>query len=120
MNTFRFRKRVFLEPVSTGSAAYVLAEVESSRGGEYKWGHYMLSLADGYRRIELECFMHTLRARRRSLAKIDLLIKLLNAFRAALDSEAKLMTEYEKKDKRERLGKARLRAIHERNQTAIS
>jgi len=42
---FSFRKRVFLNPVSTGHTSYILAEVESSRDGEYKWGHYMLTIA---------------------------------------------------------------------------
>ncbi len=94
---------MFLAPASTGSTAYLLAEVESSQGGEYKWGNYMLTLADCHRRIELEFFMGTLRARRQSLAKIDLLIKLMNAFRAALSAEANLITDYERESRRGRV-----------------
>ncbi|MGH8628570.1 MAG: hypothetical protein ACREYC_25990 [Gammaproteobacteria bacterium] len=99
MNTYTYRKRVFLSPVSTGYTSYVFAEVESSDGGEYKLGSYMLVLADCRRRIELEFFLGTARTRGQSLAKLDLLLEVLNAFRAALGAEAKLITEYERKGK---------------------
>ncbi len=56
MNKSFFRKRVFLASVSTGHTSYILAEVESSRGGEYKWGHCMLTIADCRRRVQLEFF----------------------------------------------------------------
>ena len=39
MSIFGYRKRVFLGSISTGHTSYILTEVESSRGGEYKWGH---------------------------------------------------------------------------------
>ena len=100
MSKFLYRKRVFLTPMSTGQTSYVFAEVESSDGGEYKWGHYMLSLADCRRRIELEFFLGTARARRQSLAKLDMLVQVLNAFRTALSSEAQLISEREKEAKR--------------------
>ena len=48
-----YRKRVFLASISTGHTSYILTEAESSRGGEYKWGHYMLTMADCRRRIQL-------------------------------------------------------------------
>ena len=109
MSKFLYRKRVFLVPMSTGQTSYVFAEVESSHGGEYKWGHYMLSLADCRRRIELEFFLGTARARRQSLAKLDLLLQVLNAFRTALSSEAQLISEYEKEGKRAQARKMRTR-----------
>jgi hypothetical protein len=87
---------VFLSPASTGYTSYVLAEVESSQGGEYRFGHYMLSLADCRRRIELEFFLGTAVARRQSLAKIDLLLNVLTAFRSALETEVQLISEFEK------------------------
>ena len=86
-----YRKRVFLASISTGHTSYLLAEAESSRGGEYKWGHYMLTMADCRRRIQLEFFLGTIRARRESLRKIDLLIKQLEQFRTALRAEANLI-----------------------------
>lgn len=92
---FSLRKRVFLNPVSTGHTSYLLAEVESSHDGEYKWGHYMLTLADCRYRIQLEFFIGTLRARRKSLKKIDLLINRLEEFRTALYREVALIEKYE-------------------------
>ena len=93
------RKRVFLASISTGHTSYILTEVESSRGGEYKWGHCMLTMADCRRRIQLEFFLGTIRARRESLKKIDLLIKHLEQFRTALRTEASLIHQYEAKQK---------------------
>src|SRR5215211_6077170 len=95
MNKFLLRKRMFLASVSSGTTSFILAEVESSRGGEYKWGHYMLTIADCRRRIQLEFFLGTVRARRESLKKIDLLIRQLEQFRTALRTEAGLIHQYE-------------------------
>ena len=94
-----YRKRVFLASISTGHTSYIFTEAESSRGGEYKWGHYMLTMADCRRRIQLEFFLGTIRARRESLRKIDLLIKHLEQFRTALREEANLIHQYEAKPK---------------------
>jgi hypothetical protein len=103
MNNPFYRKRTFLASVSTGHTSYILTEVESSRGGEYKWGHYMLTIADCRRRIQLEFFLGTVRARRESLRKLDLLLKVLGSFRSALLAEAHAITEVE------RAGKKRLK-----------
>ena len=102
MGAFTFRKRVFLASVSTGFTSYVFAEVESSHGGEYKCGHYMLSIADCRRRIQIEFFLGTARARQQSLAKLDLLVEVLTAFRLALRKEAQLIAEREREGKRTR------------------
>jgi hypothetical protein len=99
MSIFSHRKRVFLASVSTGHTSYILTEVESTRGGEYKWGHCMLTMADCRRRIQLEFFLGTLPARRESFRKIDLLIKQLEQFRTALRTEAGLIEQYEAKQK---------------------
>lgn len=99
MSQFTYRKRLFLSPVSTGHTSYILAEAESTRGGEYKWGHYMLTIADCRRRIQLEFFLGTARARRASLTKIDLLIKQLEQFQTALRAEAGLIEQYGAKQK---------------------
>jgi hypothetical protein len=96
MSNLFFRRRVFLASVSTGHTSFILAEAESSRGGEYKWGHYMLTIADCRRRVQLEFFLGTLRARRESLRKLDLLLKVLGSFRNALLKEAQAITEYER------------------------
>ena len=86
-----FRKRSFLNPVSTDHTSYIHAVVESTRGGEYPWGTNMLTIADCRRAIQIEFFLGTRRARRISLAKIDLLIKVLTRFRAALAREIELI-----------------------------
>lgn len=99
MKNLFFRKRVFLASVSTGHTSYILAEAESSRGGEYKWGHYMLTIADCRRRIQLEFVLGTLRARRESLRKLDLMLKVLGSFRTHLLAEAQAITEYERATK---------------------
>ena len=100
MSSFTYRKRVFLSPVSTGYTSYVFAEAESSDGGEYKLGNYILILADCRRRIEFEFFLGTARHRRQSLAKLDLLLDVLKAFRAALNKEAQLITDHEREGKK--------------------
>src|SRR6476469_9310430 len=99
MNRSFFRKRVFLASISTGHTSYILAEVESSRGGENKWGHCMLTIADCRRRVQLEFFLGTVRARRESLRKLDLLLNVLGSFRKALLAEAQAITEYERATK---------------------
>ena len=98
-----FRRRVFLASISTGHTSYILAEVESSRGGENKWGHCMLTIADCRRRIQLEFFLGTVRARRESLKKLDLLLQVLGSFRNALLKEAQAITEFERAAKRKSL-----------------
>jgi hypothetical protein len=59
----------------------------------------MLTMADCRRRIQLEFFLGTVRARRESLRKIDLLMEQLEQFRSALRSEAGLIEQYEAKQK---------------------
>jgi len=103
MNNLFFRRRVFLASVSTGHTSFILAEAESSRGGEYKWGHYMLTIADCRRRVQLEFFLGTVRARRESLRKLDLLLKVLGSFRNALLKEAQAITEYERAENKPKL-----------------
>ena len=94
MSVFTYRKRVFLNPISTGHTSYILAEVESSGDGDNRWGHCMLTLADCRRRIQLEFFLGTKQTRRISLAKIDLLINVLIAFRDQLRKEANRIEAY--------------------------
>src|SRR5690349_16516173 len=82
-----FRKRSFLNPVSTDQTSYVHAVVESSRDGEYPWGTNLLTIADCRRAVQLEFFLGTRRSRKLSLQKIDLLLNILTRFRAALTKE---------------------------------
>lgn len=91
MPQFTYRKRTFLEPLSTGETAYILAEVESSQSGEYSNGTYMIVLADCKRHVEFEFYLGTAPHRKNSRAKIDLLVNTLTAFRTALEREAQLI-----------------------------
>lgn len=112
MNSFTLRKRLFLAPVSTGFTSYVFAEVESSQGGRYKCGHYMLSIADCRRRIEVEFFLGTPHARQQSLAKLDRLVEVITAFRLALRKEARLITECEREGKRAQINSVTRRKLN--------
>lgn len=89
-----YRKRAFLNPASTDQDSYIHAVVESTREGDDRWGTNMLTIADCYHRIQLEFFLGTKRDRRRSFAKIDLLINTLTRFRDALKREADLIEKF--------------------------
>jgi hypothetical protein len=51
----------------------------------------MLTIADCRRRVQIEFFLGTKRERRRSLAKINLLISILTRFREVLTKEIALI-----------------------------
>src|SRR5688572_17969596 len=84
---YAFRERAFLNPVSSNQTSYIFAHVESSYDGSYAQGDNLIFIADCHRVIELEFFIGTKRARRASLAKLDLLINVLTSFRDALTNE---------------------------------
>lgn len=84
METYSFRKRAFLNPVSTNQTSYILAHVQDSLHGEYKYGTNLIYIADCRRVVQLEFFLGTARDRRISLKKINLLIEVLTAFRDSL------------------------------------
>ena len=90
-SVYTLRKRSFLNPASTGYTSYIFAEVESSDGGAYKWGNYLLTIADCKRVIKLEFFLGTKQGRRIALRKINLLIDVLTRFRDALAREIALI-----------------------------
>ena len=88
---YAFTKRAFLNPASTHLTSYIHAHVQTGQDGPDKWGDNRVLIADCKRVVELEFFLGTKRDRRISLAKIDLLIKLLMQFRAALAKEINLI-----------------------------
>jgi hypothetical protein len=96
---YAFSKRAFLNPASTQQTSYIQAHVQTGQEGPDKWGDNMVMIADCRRVVELEFFLGTKRDRRISLAKIDLLIKVLMQFRRALAKEIKSI-EATKKHKR--------------------
>ena len=100
---YAFSKRAFLNPSSTHQTSYIQAHVQTGRDGPDKWGENMVMIADCRRVIQLEFFLGSKRDRRISLAKINLLIKVLMQFRRALTREIRLI-EATKKHKRHKLG----------------
>ncbi len=68
-----------------------MAVVEDSDSGEYKLGTNTLTIADCKRVVEFEFFLGTARHRRQGMAKLDLLISVLVAFRKALRKEIRLI-----------------------------
>jgi hypothetical protein len=90
-NVFTLRIRAFLNPISTSQTSFILAEAESSDGGTYKHGNYLLTLADCKRIVQLEFFLGSKQARRIALRKINLLIDVLTLFRDALVKEIALI-----------------------------
>ena len=90
-NIYSYRKRAFLNPVSTNHTSYIFVHVESSRGGEYKFGSNLIHLADCDRRVQIEFFLGTEQDREISLKKINLLIETLTRFRDALAKESELI-----------------------------
>ena len=79
--------------------SHILAEVENSFDGEYKWGTNMLTIADCKRSVKLEFFLGTKTARRQSLKKINFLMSQLINFGHALMTEAELIDKFEKESK---------------------
>ena len=89
--TYTFRKRTFLNPESTITTSHILAYVESSFGGEQKWGGNVVIIADCHRSVAFEFCLGNAEHRRLSLKKIDLLIETFTNFRDALTTESKLI-----------------------------
>jgi hypothetical protein len=88
-----YRKRVFLNPISTSAPSFIQAIADSSDEGTYLLGNYILIIADCDRRIMLEFNLANAGQRKMSLAKIDRLVKVVNKFREAVYAEAKLIDE---------------------------
>ncbi len=92
---YRVRIRRFLNPFGYHAGAYVLAAVEdSSSYSSDEYGPFVdidLTLADCDRVVRFHFDLHTKRARRNSLRKIDLMIDALEQFRKALREEARVV-----------------------------
>jgi hypothetical protein len=89
VSRFRYYKRTFLAHAASNINSYIIAEVESSEAGTYRLGSNMLTIADCHKQIELEFSLESTRARRKSLARAELLADLINGFRDSLREEAR-------------------------------
>ena len=92
-----YRKRAFLNPISTDQTSFIHALAESSDGGAYLLGNYLLIVADCNRRVMLEFPLSNPRIRKQSLAKIDLLADVITRLRDAIHEEAKLIDQQSSK-----------------------
>lgn len=86
-----YRKRAFLNPITTGQPSFIFAVADSSEGGKDETGNYVLTVADCKRMVELESPLTSPRLRKQSLAKIDLLAEVINRFRDTIHTEADLI-----------------------------
>ena len=91
-----FLKRTFLNPVSTLSTSYIQANVADSQNGKVNHLGNMLIIADCHHIAEFEFYLGSREHRRRSLAKINLLIAFLTSFRDALAKESALIENFKK------------------------
>src|SRR5690349_12983478 len=101
----KYLNRRFLAPASTGLTSYILADVEDTRNGEYKFGNNLLTIGDCKRSIQLEFFLGTAKARKHSYSKICQLISDLVNFGAALKKEKELIEQFEKTKKKRKAKK---------------
>jgi len=90
-NVYAFAKRAFLNPASTLLTSYIQAHVQTGHDGPDKFGDNIVIIADCRNIIKIEFFLGNKRARRISLAKINLLISILIKFRNALKKEIALI-----------------------------
>ncbi len=93
-----FLKRTFLNPVSSLATSYIQGNVADSENGEVKHSGNMLIIADCERVTEFEFYLGNRQARRRSLAKINLLIAFLTGFRDALVKEIEKIENFKKSE----------------------
>ena len=97
MNMARtFRKRKFLNPISTGQTSFIDAVVEHSFNGSDNLINCLITIADCKRRIQLEFLLASKEHRRQSLKKINLLIDILTGFRDALVRESQLIDKFKR------------------------
>ena len=86
-----YNKRMFLSSISKDSTAFIQATAESSYDGTDALANFVLIIADCNRRIMLEFLMSSAYMRKRNLAKLDRLVKVINEFSDAVHAEAKLI-----------------------------
>ena len=96
MSLYSYRKRVFLASISSGSDAYIHVEAESSYRGSCQLGNYNLTPADCRRMVYLKFPLTNPRSRQQSLAKAELLARIINQFVQVLRQEAQLIEEFQK------------------------
>lgn len=89
MPKYSYIKRKFLDPPSSLSSAYILAEVAASDNDPKNNVVSRLVLANRGRRAELLFYLHNAQERRRSIRKANILVKTVEGFYQKLIDEAK-------------------------------
>jgi hypothetical protein len=93
-----YRKRAFLNPISTGQPSFIYAVAETSEGGTKEYGTYVLTIGDCKRIIELDFSLTGgPRKRKQSLTKIDLFAEVVNRLKDAIHTEAELIDRRKRK-----------------------
>ena len=92
-----YRKRAFLNPITTVQPSFVFAVAECSEGGKDACGNYVVTVADCKRNVQLEFPLTSPRMRKQSLAKVDLLAEVINRFKDAIHAEAELIDQRKRK-----------------------
>ena len=86
-----YRKRAFLDPISTGDPSFVFAVADSSDGGTKADGNYVLTLSDFEHIIELDFPLTSPRLLRQSVRRANLLAEIVNRFKDTIHAEAELI-----------------------------
>ena|SRR5215212_3318796 len=89
-----FRKRIFLNEISTSLTSYIYVEAEPSENGKYRHGNYFLRIADCEGSVFFEFGLGSKFRRGLSLKKLDRLVNTLTEFRVQLRKEASLIDAY--------------------------
>ncbi len=103
---YHLRKRLFLNRF-LDMRAFAIAIVEDTRGipvdkdNEWKWGEIQLNLGDCQRHVAFDFDLSSKENRRNSLDKIRRIANIIEAFRAAIETEAGFIEERETQIERE-------------------
>ena len=92
-----YRKRAFLDPISTGDPSFVFAVADSSEGGTRTDGNYVLTLSDWDHIIELDFPLTSPRLLKQSLRRVGLLAEIVNRFKDTIHAEAELINQRRRK-----------------------
>ena len=92
-----YKKRMFLSSISLDSTSFIQATAENSFNGSDSLANFILIIADCKRRIMLEFVMSSEYMRKRNLAKLDRLVKVINEFSEAVHAEAELIDKWQSK-----------------------
>ena len=86
-----FRKRQFLNPITSDANSFIAVVADSSDDGMYTVGNYILTLADCKRIVEIEFPLGNVQLQKQSWKKLNLIVETLTEFQDALKKELELI-----------------------------